>query len=116
MGINVEYVFYGLTAALVLWMLLKRRGDVSGADARRMVQEGARLLDVRTPGEFASGHLDGALNIPVEDLGGKLKAVGPKDKPVIVYCASGSRSAMAASLLKRSGWATVKNLGAMSRW
>ncbi|MGC4114684.1 MAG: rhodanese-like domain-containing protein [Myxococcales bacterium] len=97
--------------------MLKRRGDISSAEARKLVQEGgARLLDVRTPGEFAAGHIDGALNIPVQELSGSLKKVGPKDKPVVVYCASGARSAMAAQTLKANGWQTVRNLGAMSRW
>jgi phage shock protein E len=113
---DVETVFYGAAALFVAWMLLRRRGDISSQEARRLVQEGARLLDVRTPGEFAAGHLDGALNIPVQELGSSLKRVGSKDKPVVVYCASGARSAMAARMLKASGWATVRNLGAMSRW
>ncbi len=116
MPFTAEHVFYALAALLVVWMILKRRGDVSSVEARRLVQEGAQLLDVRTPGEFASGHLEGALNIPVQDLESRLSAVGPKEKAVVVYCASGARSAAAAGVLKRNGWKTVRNLGAMSRW
>ncbi|HEY3451943.1 MAG TPA: rhodanese-like domain-containing protein [Myxococcales bacterium] len=111
------YILYALAALFFAWTIFKRRGDISSAEARKLVSEGgARLLDVRTPGEFASGHLDGALNIPVQDLSASLKKVGPKEKPVVVYCASGARSAMAARLLKANGWQTVRNLGSMSRW
>ena len=114
---DVSYVLYALAALFVVWTLLKRRGDISSAEARMLVAErGARLLDVRTPGEFASGHLDGALNIPVSELGQSLQKVGPKQTPVVVYCASGSRSATAARVLRAHGWQTVRNLGAMARW
>lgn len=116
MHITFEHVVYGLVLLAVVWIVLKRRGDISSKEARQLVQGGARLVDVRTPGEFAAGHLDGALNVPVQDLAGNLKKIGPKDKPVVVYCASGARSATAARMLKANGFATVRNLGAMSRW
>lgn len=106
-------VMGGVIAAV---MIFKRLGQVSSADARRMVQEGAKLVDVRSPAEFGSGHIPGAVNVPVNELGGKLKNIGPKDKPVIVYCASGTRSAMARSVLKSQGYEKVFNLGPMSRW
>ncbi|MFZ5439278.1 MAG: rhodanese-like domain-containing protein [Myxococcota bacterium] len=106
-------VMGGVVAAMLIF---KRLGQVSSADARRMVQEGAKLVDVRSPAEFGSGHIPGAVNVPVNELGAKLKAIGPKDKPVIVYCASGTRSAMARSMLKSQGFEKVFNLGAMSRW
>ncbi|MBL8910030.1 MAG: rhodanese-like domain-containing protein [Archangium sp.] len=82
-----------------------------------MVKEGATLIDVRSPGEFSTGHIDGALNIPLGSLGDALgKLGGNKDKPVIVYCASGARSAMARSQLKSRGFTQVFNLGSMGRW
>ena len=116
MSLTVDYVVFGLAALAVAWLLFKRRGDIAPAEARRLVQGGARLIDVRSAGEFASGHIAGAVNIPVQELGQRLEQVGPKDRPVVLYCASGARSAMAASMLKAKGWATVHNLGAMSRW
>lgn len=114
---NPDYVpwlvFGGLFAAL---MIFKRLGQISSAKARALVKEGAKLVDVRSAAEFASGHLPGALNVPVGELGAQLKKLGAKDKPVIVYCASGTRSAMARSVLKGQGFAQVFNLGSMSRW
>jgi phage shock protein E len=89
---------------------------LSGAEARRMVASGARLLDVRTPEEFASGHIPGALNIPVAQLDLRLGELPTKQQPLVVYCRSGNRSASAARLLGEAGFTAVHDLGAMSRW
>lgn len=100
--------------AVVFWYT--RRPNVRPDEARRLVMEGALLVDVRSPGEFGAGHLEGARNIPVGEIGGRLNELGAHDRPVIVYCASGMRSATAASTLKRAGFEQVFNLGAMSNW
>lgn len=84
---------------------------VSGADAKKLVGEGALLVDVRSPGEFAAGSAKGAKNIPLPDLQRRLKDFGSKERPVIVCCASGTRSAMAGRQLKKAGYTTVLNLG-----
>jgi phage shock protein E len=101
---------------VVGYLLLRKGADVTGADARRLVREGARLVDVRTPSEFAAGHIEGALNIPVQELGDRLQELEPRDQAVVVYCRSGHRSGNAARLLTRAGFPTVHDLGAMSRW
>ncbi|AKD05295.1 rhodanese-like domain-containing protein [Pontibacter korlensis] len=71
------------------------------------------LLDVRTPGEFASGHLDGAI---ISDFRGgefaKDMANWDKDKVYYLYCASGNRSGQAAELMKQAGFKHIYNLGA----
>ncbi len=87
---------------------------VTGDEARAAVAAGALLVDVRSPEEFAGGHIDGARNIPIDSLTGRMAEI-PKDKPVVVYCAVGGRSAQAAVALSGAGY-TVKNLGAMSNW
>ena len=106
-------LFGGVFAAL---MIFKRLGQISSEKARQLVKDGAKLVDVRSPAEFASGHIPGAINAPVGEIGAHVTKLGAKDKPVIVYCASGTRSAMARSVLKGQGFAQVFNLGAMSRW
>lgn len=106
-------VMGGVLAAV---MIFKRLGQISSTDARRLVKEGAKLIDVRSAAEFGSGHIPGAVNVPVGELGLKAKSLGAKDQPVVVYCASGTRSAMARSVLKAQGFEKVFNLGAMSRW
>lgn len=87
---------------------------VDGAGARALVARGATLLDVRTPAEFEEGHVDGALNIPVQVLAQRLADV-PRDQPVVVYCRSGARSAAASEVLTEAGY-TVHDLGPMSAW
>ncbi len=74
------------------------------------LQGGASLVDVRSEMEFSSGHLPGAINMPVVNL--QPARLGNKDKPVVVYCASGSRSAHAARTLRKAGF-TVLDLGPM---
>ena len=111
---NLVLVIAGLLA--VGFFLLARGGNASGSDARALVEKGARLVDVRTPEEFASGHVPGAINIPVQDLAQRVGEVGPKDAPVVLYCQSGNRSGRAARMLKEAGFKAVHDLGAMSRW
>jgi phage shock protein E len=88
---------------------------IDGAEAKRLVAEGALLLDVRTPDEYAAGHVGGAVNIPVQVLGQRLSEVGAKDRPVVVYCKSGGRSARAAAELRQAGYA-VHDLGGIGNW
>ena len=78
------------------------------------IKAGATVLDVRSAGEFAGGHLPGARNVPVGDLSRRLKEVGAKDKPVVVYCLSGARSRAAAGVLRQGGFKTVHDLGPMT--
>ena len=88
---------------------------VDGATARKLVSEGALLLDVRTPSEFGGGHVEGAQNIPVDELERRISEV-PKDRAVVVYCRSGGRSARAAGLLQQHGRGPVHDLGPISAW
>jgi len=108
---------YGVPIALVVgFIVFKRLGQVSRDAAHALVKDGARLIDVRSPAEFSSGHIPGATNIPVGQLGAHVKSLGAKDQPIVVYCASGTRSAVARTVLKGQGFARVYNLGSMSRW
>jgi phage shock protein E len=77
------------------------------------IKAGARIVDVRGPDEFADGAFPGAVNIPLAALQARLGELEPKDKPVVLYCASGARSAQAARILKRAGFADVVNAGGL---
>ena len=110
---------FGILIAVVLavgYLAMLRGGNVSGADARRLVASGALLVDVRTFEEFTSGHLPGAVNIPVQELDRRLGELGPKDRPIVLYCRSGNRSGRAARMLERAGFATIHHLGSIRRW
>lgn len=73
------------------------------------------LVDVRTPEEFSAGYIPGAINISLQELQQKMNHI-PKDKPVIVYCRSGNRSAFAANLLIQAGYTEVYDLGGIIDW
>lgn len=87
---------------------------VDGREAHALVAAGATLVDVRTPAEWRDGHIDGAVLIPVQELEQRLQEIA-RDRPVVVYCASGNRSARAAATLSAAGY-DVHDLGGMSRW
>lgn len=73
------------------------------------------LIDVRTPEEFKSGHIPGAVNIDVQVLPQRLAEI-PRDKAVVLYCRSGNRSNYAAHLLQRAGYTEVYDLGGIGDW
>jgi rhodanese-related sulfurtransferase len=69
----------------------------------------AVLLDVRTPGEFAAGHIPGAVNVPVDELRSRLGEL-PRDRPLAVYCQVGQRGYLATRILRQAGFQAA-NLG-----
>lgn len=79
-------------------------------DYKELVKAGGQIVDVRSKGEFSGGHIRGSINIPVQNLEGNLKKL-KKDKPVIVCCASGMRSANAKRILLANGFKNVHNGG-----
>jgi rhodanese-related sulfurtransferase len=77
---------------------------------KELIQNGAQIIDVRTKGEYASGHIKGSINIPLNELSSQVKKI-KKDKVVITCCASGMRSASAKAQLKSMGFNEVHNGG-----
>jgi rhodanese-related sulfurtransferase len=75
-----------------------------------LIEKGAQIIDVRTPGEFAGGHIRGAVNIPLQSISNNLNKI-KKDRPVITCCASGMRSASARKILLANGFSEVYNGG-----
>lgn len=83
-------------------------------DLADLAKQGAIILDVRSKGEYASGHIKGSINISVDQLGKNLSQLKDKNKAIITCCASGMRSASANSLLKSNGYTNVHNGGGWS--
>lgn len=81
------------------------------ADFAQLVKDGAIILDVRSKGEYAGGHIRGSVNISVDTLANNLDKLKDKNKPVITCCASGMRSASAKNILKSKGYTQVYNGG-----
>lgn len=76
------------------------------------------LLDVRSPEEFADGHIEGAINIPVETIkdGQQLKSAPDPDTPLLLYCRTGRRATIAGHYLVNAGYKHVINFGGVSTW
>ncbi len=83
------------------------------ATAWQLVESGALLVDVRTPNEFAQGHLDHAINIPLDTVDTGFKDIA-KDRSIVVYCRSGNRSGIAMQSLIKQGFINVHNGGGLS--
>jgi phage shock protein E len=79
-----------------------------------LVKQGAIILDVRSKGEYAGGHIQGSINISVDQLSTNLVKLKDKNKTIITCCASGMRSASAKSILKQHGYTNVHNGGGWS--
>lgn len=78
--------------------------------------DGAVLLDVRTPGEYAGGHIPGSKNLPLQSIFEIAQVVPDPQTPVYVYCQSGARSHRAAAFLEKSGYTAVTDLGGISAY
>ena len=96
--------------------MIKRSSQISAKDALEKLKAGALVIDVRSPGEFGSGHLAKAINIPLDEIETALpKRVKDKNQALLLHCASGMRSGMAKSKLKSIGYINAFNLGSYRR-
>jgi phage shock protein E len=77
------------------------------------LKAGATIVDVRSTEEFEEEHYPNAINIPVEQMQFRIDEFGEKGKSIVVYCASGARSAYAARILKSVGYSDVMNAGGL---
>ena len=96
---------------------------ITSAEAKKLIAEGAVVVDVRDSAELAAGKVKGAIHIPrgslefkADDSTGYHDKNLSKDKPVILYCAAGSRAALAGKALKDMGYNKVFNLGGFKDW
>jgi rhodanese-related sulfurtransferase len=108
------------SGAMLLWPYLRRTTggpSVNPTQATQLInREDALVVDVREPGEYGAGHILGARNVPLARIDGTPVAKN-KDKPVIVYCDTGNRSAKAAAALRSQGYARAVNLaGGLGAW
>lgn len=104
----------GLALVVLLFVVLPLfRRKASGDVVRKMLRSGAQIVDVRSPAEYSSGSYPKAKNIPLDRLPSRLGELR-KDRGVILFCASGARSAQAARLLRRSGFTEVISAGGLS--
>ena len=110
-----------ISGAMLIWPLVKRGGGptVSTLEATQMInRQDALVLDVRDQAEYSKGHVLNARNIPLAQIEARIADLGKqKDKPVIVYCASGNSSGAAIATLLKGGFASAVSLnGGFSAW
>ena len=91
-------------------------GVVDGETARKLVAAGVKVVDVRTPGEFQTGHVPTALNVPFDEMEQRHSELGPPTTPVLVYCKTGRRSAIAIATLREKGFTQIYDLVSYDRW
>jgi rhodanese-related sulfurtransferase len=112
-----------VVAVVVIWALTRDKNqsaalppDVSVVEAHKQREAGAFMLDVREPSEWAEFHMPGATLIPLGELETRLAEV-PKDKPIVVVCRSGNRSATGRDILLNNGFSQVTSMaGGMKAW
>ena len=114
------FVVAFVSGAMLLWPLVRRGAGgpwATTAEATHLInREDASVIDVRDPGEYGTGHIIGAKNLPLTRLeAGELPK--RKDKPLIVYCDTGERAGKAVAALKKQGFERVVNLsGGLRAW
>jgi phage shock protein E len=110
-------ILYIVAIAVVGYFLFQRFVGVKKAsltEVQAKINAGAKIIDVRTPEEFSGGAYRKAKNIPLDSLPNRLNELGDKTAPIVVYCASGSRSSQAARILKKAGFTDISNAGSLS--
>jgi phage shock protein E len=105
-----------IAAIILVIVLLKKSGQIPAKDALAYLKDGAWVIDVRSPGEFQSGHLPGAINIPLDELESAMpRRVTDKNQVLLLHCQSGMRSGSARQKLQGMGYAKAFNLGSYTR-
>ena len=117
---NVVMVMVGIAALFLIvrrFLTSGKCSELTPAEAQRMLAEGNLfIIDVRTPGETKFGKIKGSMLIPLDEIGRRMAEV-PQDKRVLLCCASGMRSRVAAGVLWRSGYRELYNLaGGVAAW
>lgn len=105
-----------VAVAVVGFILWRRMGQIAPAAARAHLNNGALLIDVRSSGEFAGGHLPQAVNMPVHQIETVLpRRVKDRGQVLLLHCQSGMRSGVARRRLRALGYANTFNLGSYAR-
>jgi rhodanese-related sulfurtransferase len=81
--------------------------EVSRDEVRKLIEDGAQLVDVRAEHEWEAGRIAGAVHVPLAELAGRTGELDP-DRPVVLYCRGGTRSTMATDALAEAGFDAAK--------
>lgn len=95
---------------------LFKRADINAGVEEFLSSPNGVLLDVRSRGEYAQGHIPGSCNLDVAEIGRAPQMLKDKSEPLFVYCYSGARSAQAVDALQQMGYSNVKNIGGIAAY
>ncbi|MEC6748735.1 rhodanese-like domain-containing protein [Marinilactibacillus sp. XAAS-LB27] len=96
-----------------MFSFFKPMKQISTQELKRQLTKKPQLIDVRTSSEFNSGHINGAINVPLNEI---QRFKGKKDQPVYVVCQSGMRSKQASNRLEKNGYKVINVRGGMNQW
>lgn len=110
---TILWAVVGLVVAIAVVIGLSSNGgggieDVDAAGVQKAIDGGAQVVDVRTAGEFQMGHIPGAVNVPVDQVGQAVQS-WDRDTTYVVYCATGSRSVSAVQTMREMGFVNIKH-------
>jgi len=111
----VMSTLWGALLGAMLFSIILPKSTQHKAELKDLLVNGGLLLDVRSRGEYASGHANGSKNIPLDELGGSLEQLD-KEQHIIVVCASGMRSSQAVSFMKQKGFTNCYNGGSWTNF
>ncbi len=113
----MDWIILAITLVLLIaYIFLRRKGQISADTAVAYLKQGALVIDVRSPEEFSTGHLKGAINMPVQQIESLIGSqVKSKDQVLLLHCQSGMRSGAAKNRLTAMGYTRVYNLGSYDR-
>lgn len=105
-----------IVGIFIVMKFVLNRSTLKSADAKKMIENGGKIIDVRSASEFKGGHYKKAINIQHTNISAGIKKEKiSKETPIILYCASGARASAALSVLKADGYTNVQNAGNQSK-
>ena len=113
----MDWIIIAITVILfVAYIFLRRKGQIPAEEAVALLKQGALVIDVRSPAEYNTGHLQGAINLPLPQIDSLITGqVKDKNQVLLLHCQSGTRSGMAKKRLNALGYTRVHNLGSYDR-
>jgi|JI9StandDraft_1071089.scaffolds.fasta_scaffold206198_4 phage shock protein E len=107
---SIKIIVVIITVSIMFGIFKNIFSNSDTTQIKDIISKGAFLVDVRTPAEFAEGHVNGSINIPLDQVQNQLAKFKGKEN-IVVFCRSGNRSSQAKSILEQNGFTNVTNGG-----
>ncbi len=118
----MRYIILAVIVVLIIGITActrrsKMYTEISPEQAKKMQDQGNLIIDVREPDEYAAGHIEAAVNVPLSSLESGIISVAPaKDTTLLIHCQSGRRSKIAADMLVKMGYTNIYEFGGIIDW